>query len=426
MVKKVVDIIRPGRKGAFSASFSVGSKKSKKRPGRKKRPNKKGRKIPKFVWAVLPLAILLIVFLYLTFTGSLLIRAVIEQEPIELSAEAEIFIEAEAIDFDNRLIKGQVFTAEKSMERSFPATGLAIQGEKASGLITIYNNHLPAKSISLRSATRFLSAKGSKIFRIDKGVNVPAAKKEGTKTIPGEITVKAYADEEGEDYNVEASQFSVPGLAGTAYYYNVWAESEEAMAGGFKKETKQISEKDIEDAKEDLRMLLSQEALGIIKSELPSDFAFNEEAFIEDEFSASCGEDAGALKETFNCSASIKMAGISFSRNDLEELALFLLEPEVPGAKELNSESLSVDFTPKTLFVEQGKMIIKAEITAKIYAPVKEAILLSQIAGKSKSEVGDILEKDFNQLKMVELKFSPFWLNSAPSNQERLNLELTL
>ena len=80
---------------------------------------------------------------------------------------------------------------------------------KAKGRIVVYNNFdgLPQKLIK---NTRFESKKG-KIYRINDSITIPGMKG-GT---PGSVEVDIYADSNGADYNIDATEFTIPGFKGT-------------------------------------------------------------------------------------------------------------------------------------------------------------------------------------------------------------------
>jgi len=104
------------------------------------------------------------------------------------------------------------------------ATGRETVEEKASGRIIVYNNHSSATQRLIKN-TRFESPEGL-IFRINESVEIPGmTKSTDGEIVPGVISAEVFADGTGEQYNIDASQFTIPGLKGTDQYEDMYAES---------------------------------------------------------------------------------------------------------------------------------------------------------------------------------------------------------
>lgn len=120
----------------------------------------------------------------------------------------------------------QLVTVQKVASESVTAESTVTANDAAQGQITIYNTQ--PKEQKLISNTRFQTSAGL-IFRIHQSVTVPA----GSAVTPGSLTVTAYADSPGADYNIPASSFTLPGLANTPQFTQVYAKSTAPMTGGF-------------------------------------------------------------------------------------------------------------------------------------------------------------------------------------------------
>ncbi|HUX81175.1 MAG TPA: hypothetical protein VMV38_02555, partial [Candidatus Paceibacterota bacterium] len=116
----------------------------------------------------------------------------------------------------------QIITSQKIASQSVPGKGTEAVHSSATGYITIYNTQ--SKTQRLITNTRFATTAGL-VFRIHEPVTVP----KGTTTKPGSISVKVYADKEGDSYNVGPTSFTIPGFAGTPQESEVYARSSDAM-----------------------------------------------------------------------------------------------------------------------------------------------------------------------------------------------------
>ena len=196
---------------------------------------------------------------------------------------------------------------------------VAVSGEqdvsrKASGVIVIYNN-ASTEPQRLIENTRFESPSG-KIYRIQQAISIPG--KQGDT--PGTLEVTVYADQAGQAYNSEPTDFTVPGLKGTPRYSTIYARSKGPITGGFVGKEKVVSEADMVKARSELRAALSEELMVRAQAEVPPDFILFpslSSVTFEDLPQSSSGE-AG----TANVNLRGHLYGIMFKRSDLsEELA---------------------------------------------------------------------------------------------------------
>ncbi len=130
---------------------------------------------------------------------------------------------------------------EESESFSFKADSSRVVNGKASGVVTVYNDY-STEAQRLLPHTRFLSTSG-KLFRSgDKEIVVPG-KKDGK---PGQVDVKVYADGEGEGYNIDLTDFTLPGFKEqglTEKYNGIYAVSKEKFTGGGQRKEALLSEK---------------------------------------------------------------------------------------------------------------------------------------------------------------------------------------
>ncbi len=419
MPKKVMDIKAPEKKKEPVAEKKV--EKTQKVVSYKQ--NK--RRVPISVWlAGIVVVALVAVFLWLTLNSSLALTLTIKQEKQTFDQEVMVLVELSPVEENEAEIPGKIFNGVAEHERTFIATGKDIKGVKTEGTILVYNNHEPVKLISLRDTTRFLSANGEKIFRTPKTVFLPAATIENGKVVPSITEVTVVADEPGGDYNIGSSNFSVPGLAGTDLYYTVWAKSELAFSGGSKTEVSKVSEADLEKAEESLNQSLVKLAGQDITSKLPNGFIYNPLAFSEDSFEYTCSEKEGTVVDNFKCQGKVEIKGFALLKSSLDLLLLASIKDTLPLTKEVQNNTLDYTFIPKSILIEDEKMVIEVTGNIDIFEPIDEEILISRIAGQSTQEVENVLSNQYPQIQSTEFKFSPFWVRTVPKSSEKIELNL--
>ncbi|MDO8556949.1 MAG: hypothetical protein Q7R98_00610 [Candidatus Jorgensenbacteria bacterium] len=161
------------------------------------------------------------------------------------------------------IIPGELLTASRNLERTFPASGSERVDVKATGKLVVTNAY-SSDAQRIVATTRFVSPDG-KIFRLDKPAVIQGAKVIGGKIQPSTTEVSVTADKPGEEYNIApATDWKIPGFMGTPKYTAFTAESLAKMTGGISGERPAPTEKDIEAAKQVVASALQEATAGEI------------------------------------------------------------------------------------------------------------------------------------------------------------------
>ena len=170
------------------------------------------------------------------------ISVTVSPQSVQVDALARVGEKAE----DMPHITGVSGKVEVGLMREFAPTGTEQKQVNATGSVTLINE--TGKNQPLVATTRLLSPDG-KLFRLKDGVTVPAQ---------GEVEARVYADMAGGDYEIGPSKFTIPGLW-EPLQERIYGVSEASMAGGLL-EVGVVSAEDIENAKNELRATLLEEA----------------------------------------------------------------------------------------------------------------------------------------------------------------------
>lgn len=331
----------------------------------------------------------------------------------------------QAIDLSGKTIPAQFFEEEKDLWQEFSATGNASNDGKAGGTITIYNKYSPASALTLKTGTHFLSDTGKYFVTLQKVV-VPAATKQGSKTIPGSITVKVQATEAGEDYNIKPSKFSVPKLSGTSYYYSIYAESDKDMTGGFSSEIKKVTEDDIQKAKEELQKNLLENIKEALKNKIGTDYILLDNAISTEITESSSAVKAGAVIDKFSYQAKAKAKALAFKKSDLENFIKEYINSNISSPKIFLEDSLNYNYSSSTVDIVNGKVVLDLSFDVKTFRAVDENDLISLFREKSADQIKEIINSRMgDQVSQMQVNLWPFWTTKAPKdkNKIRVNLE---
>lgn len=433
MAKKIIDIVpveREGKEERLPQIVTPKKEKAKKEKRPKGQPDTGGRRFSFSVFSPKPLIIVGVVIVVLVgvfFASRVRLTLYIEskQEAIEFQEEIKIATSQTLPDVEAKVIPGRIFEAREEKWDIFQSTGTDIEGEKARGIIKVYNAHNPPSPIGLKEQTRFLSSEDGKIFRAPEKLRLSAAKLVGGKIVPSVTEVEVIAQEAGEDYNVGPSKFSVPGLVGSALYYTVWGESEKNMEGGFKKEVKKVSKDDLERAEYSLKEQLKETAKKSLKNQLPENFVLEDKAIFEEGAKVTCFQEKESQVAEFNCQGEITFKGLAFDRKDLEDVVYHFVAANLSAAKKLVPRSLSLELSPQSMLTNEGNMIFGIKIKGKTYEELNQVAFLSQISGKTEEEITTAIPDSYPEIADIEFKFWPFWAKKAPKEIDNIKIVLT-
>lgn len=192
----------------------------------------------------------------------------------------------------------EIMTLEAEGERQVKASGEEEVTAQAGGNIFIYNEQ--QNPVRLVTNTRFESPNGL-VYKIKDSAVIPGytTNAEGKK-VPGMTNAEVYADQVGDQYNIEPAKFTVPGFKGEPEYSTIYAESTSAFTGGFNGKKFIIDDAELQTAQQALRTELRNSLLERIDGEKPAGFVVFKDAVTftyESLPSVEYGENLATIKE---------------------------------------------------------------------------------------------------------------------------------
>lgn len=426
MPKKIYDIKPPkvAKKIEKEIKEFLTADTKRKKPGARGKKKKERRPIwqPILVGA---LVILLIVCLYLFFKlpkADIAIWPKVDKLSFKQTITADKSIDT--VDIAKTVIPAQYFQATKTNSQDFPATGNASNDGKASGNITIYNKYDPAKPMTLKAGTRFLSDSG-KLFVTLQKVVVPAAKKVGNKITPGSTKIQVQAAESGADYNIAPANFSVPGLKGTAYYYSIYAASASAMTGGYVGNVKKVTADDIQGAKDVLTAKTTSDAINALKGQISSEYILLDNAVLTNVAKTSTPTKAGAIAENFNYQVTVTASALAFRKSDIDQFVKNYALSQLSEGKTLLDNSTEINYSAIKVDVSGGKATLNLDFSLLVYQDVNKDSIGLSLMDKNANQVRETINSRLgDQVLRIETRFWPFWVTTVPNSQKAVNVEL--
>ena len=264
-----------------------------------------------------------------------------------------------------------------------------------------------------------------KLFIALQKITIPAAKKSGGKIIPGSVQVKVQAVEGGSDYNIAISNFSIPGLKGTAYYYSINATSAAPMTGGYSDKVKKVTDDDIQGAKDTLTQKTTDEAIAALKNQISSDYILLPNAVFSNVTDASTKTKSGTVAENFNYQVTVTTSALAFKKSDIEQFAKNYIVSKMPTGKNLLDNSFKVDYSASVIDVSGGKATVNLDFSSGVYQNIDKNSLALSLLGENNSQINKTVNSSLgDQVSKIGIKFWPFWVASVPKDQKAVNIDL--
>jgi hypothetical protein len=336
-----------------------------------------------------------------------------------------------AVDFTDTLLKNPeandldfaVIAITDSADIPIEADTQVALNKYASGTIRIFNEYSTAAQ-RLAPSTRFESVDG-KVFMLsdEEDLVIPGMTDEG----PGEVTVNVYASEPGEDYNIDVTDFSIPGFSELGLeekYRNIYALSVKPFSGGYTGTRPEVSEQ----LKGDQKIALQERLVKKLNSRLITDKTFGM-ALMENStlinlneisFETNDGGNQGVL------SASGTLYALLVSK---QRLGTYLAERELAP---LDDERVVLDDTSTVTVRYIGddinyETIDKAQVRISgeallVWQPHTEHIT-EELLGLRKENL-ELMAEKFRSIRAITVSNHPRWRRALPEERELIDLTI--
>lgn len=292
---------------------------------------------------------------------------------------------------------------------------------KASGIIRIFNDYSTSPQ-RLSPKTRFESVDG-KIFMLgDEELIIPG--KNGD--IPGEALATVYAQEPGEAYNIDITDFSIPGfleLGLDEKYTGIYALSTSAFTGGSSGMvpaiSKELKDRQIKDLEAKVQAALEERLLS--EKTVPMQLIENSVSIVfkEPRFEIKEGEEKGTLSVSGSIFALLL---------DTQELASYLAIQEL-GISDGEEVSLLDGSALVALYTGPGPInyqsISSAQIsvsgTAYFVWKVNQEKIAELFAGTRKQDIARTAVQS-PAIGSVRITNHPKWRSVLPAAEEQITI----
>ena len=306
------------------------------------------------------------------------------------------------------------------------------QNTRAEGKAVLRNTNPSGESLELVNRTRLQSESGQ-IYRLVGKEVIPGGKTVNGIFVPGEKQVKIEADGIGKKYNIQekGARLSIPGLVKYKEFADTHAITETGIIGGFSGERLIPNAEEEESARRQLQQEIEKKlrddlTQSIANNSLAERIVFEDGVFVEFESLESIQkDDAVMVRERGTLHA------ISFRETELAAL----LAKYAPAAAKLNIPPSRAETKDLSIEIEKGEEFdfksslefrFRLKGSATLFWDIDEALFLTDIAGKTRSEAQEIIGTEYPQIQegLLGISIFPAWRNTLPSNKSKIETEI--
>ncbi len=319
-------------------------------------------------------------------------------------------------------IKYELLKLTKSKSVSVQAKGEEMVEKKASGKIIVYNN-FSEEPQRLISRTRFETSSGL-IYRIPESITVPGRKTVDGKVVPGSLEVEVFADEAGEKYNIDKTDFTIPGFkTDKERYANFYAKSSTEMAGGFIGKMKTVVDSDKNSALSKLETEIKSELEKEIKAQIPDGLVLlNDSIFYSNKELPQKDEGSSVSLSLEVTSHALLLPKEILSQTMVKSLVGENADWQNIDAKIADFSALGIGGNTENP-LNAGSIDLNIVGQSLVEANIDNNLVIESLVGSKQKDMSSILSK-FPGIIGAKAAIRPIWKKSFPENPSKIYINI--
>jgi len=340
--------------------------------------------------------------------------------PVAFDTSDSFTAQKDGTDPDTIIYTQMTLSGDESIK--LPSTQSKTDAQFAAGRVLLYNTYSTA-AYKLVKGTRLATPDGH-IYKIDAAASIPGytKTKDGTVT-PGSVEVSVTAALSGEGENIAQSDFTVPGLAGTAQAAKIYGRTKTAIAGGISGTIYTIPADAANAALGTLQTKLKTSLIEKAKVQVPDGYMFFPGATV---FATDDSVQAPYSKEqqvpiALHGTLTAYLIKTDTLITAIAENAVSQYNSEAVTIPKLASLAIvpSAPLSPQTDQSFSFTLLGSADVIWTIHPEdIQEAL-----AGKKKADFQNILG-EVTGVERAEVTLKPFWKRSFPTDASRIGVSI--
>lgn len=376
------------------------------------------RSYRKWVIGFIATALIVILLLALVVLPSATVTVYAKSQTVARDIDIIADVNAQQVDATKLTIPAQAVNESQNPNNTFQTLGKNEVGSKAEGRVAIYN--LTGSPINLKASTTTLNV-GSKtyLFKTDEpGIKpLPSVNDDANATVADIIATAG-----GEDYNLPSgTRLEITNQAFGNQPQRLFAKTITQVVGGSSRFISVISKDDITKA----QASLTQSVIDSINNKLKDE----QQKLVDGAYTAnvanfSTDKPEGTETPTFTAQEQISITGLSINESTLKDMVRQRLIMSLGSNKNLQDAGQdSITYKVKNIDTANGLMQLTLHYESKAIPALDKNNLEAQIAGKTKSEAGELILAN-SDVDHVEISLAPAWQTTLPRFGSKIHLDI--
>ena len=360
-------------------------------------------KVSSWWWIGGGLVVLLMIVLGLVYWNVPKAKVMIYLSPrvVEKTMEFTLDPEARVLNAEELVLPAEAREVEVDGERTIPTTGEALVGERASGVVKVFNR--TESSRTLEAGTELTL--DNLVFTLDEAVTIASASSEEnddftTTIVPSSEDVSVSASDIGDEYNLAGdTQLSVADFATSSFVARV----NSGLSGGFARQIRAVAEEDLEKLLNDLTEELMRKAVdevGNEKSDREAVVVTVGQEIVDEEYSGDEGDEGDEL----SLKLKLRLPIYLYSVGDLRLLLEKEYESDIPDEFRLNDDDIEI--VVEEVDLNDNLVLVGAVVKMKLVPDLDTQEIIAVIRGKYPALTEDYFRSIPNFSK-VDTEFNP-------------------
>ncbi|MBI4058997.1 hypothetical protein HY404_02025 [Candidatus Microgenomates bacterium] len=322
------------------------------------------------------------------------------------------------------IVAGRTISSTVEGEKTTSTTGSKTVGDRAKGEVIIFNNTAQPKTFPAH--TILVGPNGLK-FSLDSQVTVASASGILPNIVLGQAKAVISAADIGTQYNLASgNSFAITNFSTNSFA----AKNDNVFTGGSSREVPAVAKEDRQKLETDLLAELTDKFKTDIRQKVSGDETVINESIqmniVRRSFSHNVGEEAQTLKLNLEAEG----IAVTIPHDQLNSQLLTVLRPKVPEKFNLEEGDIAASFSSisQTGEKKEKNKVLTINVTAQanLLPQINQRQLVSQLAGKSQSEVKTKLAA-LPGYSRTSIKFSPrlpFLSDFLPQKSDNITIKV--
>lgn len=303
----------------------------------------------------------------------------------------------------------------------------SVSGKKANGTVVIYNEY-SSSSQQLIATTRLQTSDG-KIFRIVKNITVPGTTNVDGKTQPGAIEAEVVADQAGSDFNIDPTEFKIPGFADGPKFDKFYAKSSKSFSGGSLdgeevSGPRKVTQQDIDNAKAKTETDAREKVDALIASKLKDGEIVLPEAKKITITKNTVNAKVGDMVSGIECMATASVRALVFSESDVKKILEQNLSDNSDKSQVAKKEITKIEYGSVDPNFDNSTLELKVHGETTTVPDINIEQIKKELLGKNSDQLGEILKK-YSSIKNASVEFWPGFISRIPQYAQRVSIEVS-